>query len=109
MGDATDGVGFGTAFVGDGTGGGASSGLTVREGLGNVGALRLLFAFPFEFSLLLAFALPLLFSSGEGWNSAFTLVLAFALVFTLVAGFIVPPEGMPCSFFPVAGDAAIAG
>ena len=102
---ATVGEGFGAGgFEGDGTdGGGSASGLAVREGVGTDGALRLLFAF--AFSLLLAFALALPFSTGDGWNSA--LALAFALTF--VSGLIVPPEGIPCSFFPVAGDAAIAG
>ena len=92
----TVGDGFGSGgFVAVGIGGGGVSGTTLRVGSGNGGVLRLLLLFEFSFA-----GAGLRSSSGSTDGST----LACGLAFTLAGGVIVPPEGIPCSPFPV-GDA----
>ncbi len=101
-------LGWGVGLLPGGGIGGCSFVFTRMVGDGN-GMVTLggLFVFWFEFSsATFEFALLLTFTMGESVASAFefAFALAFAFSFALVTGFaIVPPEGIPCSAFPVAG------
>ena len=81
-------------------GDGPPSGTTLRVGSGSGGAFRL--ALLFELLLLFAFAFAggLTSSIGSSDGSAF----AFGLALTFAGGAMLPPDGIPCSLFPV-GDA----
>src|SRR5689334_1016911 len=78
-------------------GGGTVSGTTLFVGSGNAGAFRLVFAFALLFSF--AFTVGLTSSIAVGDTATF----AFGLAFTFAGVLIVPPDGNPCSGFPVAG------
>ena len=90
-------------FVAEGTGDGAFSGTTLRVGSGNAGALRLLLLFALLFAL--AFAGGVTSFAGSGDTASFALGLAF----TFAAGVTVPPDGNPCSAFPLGGCAGCTG
>ena len=92
-------------LVAEGAGGGAVSGNTLFVGSGNGGALRLLLPFALLFSFALAFAAGLTSSIGSGEIAAF----AFGLKFTFAGGVIAPPDGIPCSPFPLGGCAGCTG
>jgi hypothetical protein len=91
------GDGFSAGLVADGTGGGGVSGTMLRVGSGKgVALLLLVFLLAFAFSFAGA---GLKSSSGSTETSG----LATGLAFTFAGGVIVPPDGIPCSPFPV-GD-----
>ena len=96
------GDGFSAGFVADGAGGGGVSGTTLRVGSGNGVGLRLLLLFSFAFSL-----------AGAGLNSSNGSTdgskVATGLAFTLAGGVMVPPDGIPCSLFPVGDPAGCTG
>ena len=84
-------------FVAVGAGGGGPSGTTLFVGCGSGGVLRLLLLFELVFSFVGEGLAPSV-GSTEGSKLASGLGLAIA------GGLIVPPDGIPCSPFPV-GDA----
>ena len=84
-------------LVAVGAGGGGVSGTTLRVGSGNGGVRRLLLVFEFVFSFVGSGL-----KSSSGSTDAST--LGDGLGLALTGGAILPPEGIPCSLFPV-GDA----
>lgn len=72
----------------------------LRVGSGSGGALRLLLLLLFVFEFVFSFA-------GAGLRSSSGIegsTLAAGLALTFAGGVMVPPDGIPCSLFPV-GDA----
>ena len=89
-------------MVAEGAGGGTVSGNTDFVGSGNAGDLLLL---AFLFSFAFTFAVGLTSSIGSGEIAAF----AFGFKFTFAGGVIAPPDGIPCSPFPLGGCAGCTG
>lgn len=87
-------MGFSGAFVAAGEG--TPSGTTLRVGSGSGGAFGLVLLFVFWF----VFATGLTSSMGGGESST----LGAGVALTFAAGLVFPPDGIPCSPFPV-GDA----
>ena len=97
-------VGFGVTggSVGEGTKGFADDGVASGECLGEGNSVaRLLFTLAGRLSF--AFSFSSLDGEGEAFVFAFT--FTFVFVFAFDVGFTAPPNGIPCSFCPVGGDA----